>query len=436
MTNAHRILAVAALVLLPVAPAFAQDEAPAEKKDPETAKLEALAKQAAPKVEETRGMKFKDAVPVAPITKEAFLDKYITDMETFLGGEDKAEPATRLLRRLGAIAKDEDLMGILEEYLPQTVAAIYDWRTKRVSFLPGQPAQLPTMVHELTHALDDQEFDFDSQMKHITGELDRGLAFGSLVEGDATSVEQRFFTGGMIANIPIENLRMMANQQAAMLLKRKDRAAPPAIAIAFASQYSEGVVFAESLRRGPKNEEAINDAFRSPPTSTEQILHPEKYQAGENPVVVRFAALPENATSAMETTLGELGTRIMLLGRSVDQATATKASAGWAGDRIGLIAFPEGKEAVVWVSDWDTDADAEEFRAALTAAYPVTTGSSSNDMTRGFVAQGKTIIYVEAPLDVLAEAMTIAKSATHTASEATPREGVLQPPVKAKEPPK
>ena len=39
-------------------------------------------------------------------------------------------------------------------------------------------------------------------------------------------------------------------------------------------------------------------------------------------------------------------------------------AAGWGGDRLVSLDGPDGAWAVVWQTDWDTKADAEDFRKA------------------------------------------------------------------------
>jgi len=266
------------------------------------------------------------------------------------------------------------------------------------------------MVHELTHAIDDQHFDMKSAVAAFSGSLDRAMAYGMLAEGNAQSVESRFVTGGGSAKQDLQVLRNFAEAMGDAILRRRFGDTPPAIALAFKSQYTEGVVFAETLRRGEKGEEAIHAAFRKPPASTEQALHPEKYLAGEAPAAIGFGAPPEGGKVLFETTLGELGTRIALLAAGVAKPQATEAAAGWGGDRVALLSLPGG-EAVVWTTTWDTDADAIAFYECMKTAFPVNTGTESSVATRGLIHDRDRVEFVEAPLDALADAVAWAKTA-------------------------
>jgi hypothetical protein len=267
------------------------------------------------------------------------------------------------------------------------------------------------MIHELTHALDDQLFDMTAQMKTWNGSFDRALAYGALAEGDAMSVEMRFFTGGAIVGQPLEQLRAQADAMGEHVLRQQFGGTPPAIVLAFKSQYTEGLVFAEAVRRTEKKNAAMDAAFRAPPASTEQVLHPEKHLAGEDPPIgLVQPAPPGTATVLVSTTMGELGIRIVLLSAGMSVKEAVPAAAGWGGDTAALVSFPAG-EALLWTTTWDTEADATAFYEAMKIAFPVKTGVGSEKATRGLVQRGPVVEFVEAPLDALPDAIAMVRKA-------------------------
>jgi hypothetical protein len=387
-----------------------EDEA-AEREAADRALLEELVKKATPIVEKLRGQKFKSPVPVQPVTREQFLERYHKDFTRILGGEEKAAPASRLLTRLGILAEGSDLRALIGSFLQGHIAANYDPMSKKVSFMPGVQRDLPLMVHELTHALDDQVFDMSAQIETWKGNFDRALAYGALCEGDAESLEYRLRTGGAIANSPLEKLRETANNMAAGILKSRFGSTPPVLVLAFQSQYTEGLVFAEALRRSEKKNEALDAAFKSPPASTEQILHPEKFlPTAEAPVLLVLPAPPEGAKTAMATTLGELGTRLVLIAGGLPTKDATDAAAGWGGDTAALVAFPGG-EALLWTTAWDTEADATAFYEAMKTCFPLRPAVEGSKPGRLLVQRGTTVEFVEAPLDVQATAVEMIRKA-------------------------
>jgi len=159
---------------------------------------------------------------------------------------------------------------------------------------------------------------------------------------------------------------------------------------------------------------AVDSAFRDPPQSTEQILHPEKYTAREAPVAVQLpelaAALGEGWRQTATDTLGELDLRI-LIQQFGDRQTAERAAAGWGGDRYALLEDDAGRAAVAIKTTWDSAPDAQEFFRAYSdavrkrygpAARPITSDPANLALAGdGFAAsvalQGRDVLVVLAP---------------------------------------
>ena len=96
--------------------------------------------------------------------------------------------------------------------------------------------------------------------------------------------------------------------------------APLAIREAMLFPYRAGFGFVAALRRR-QPWSAVDAAFARPPRSTEQIIHPERYLADDQPVPVEAdvpAALPGFAI-AHSTVWGELGFDLLLRSHGVDE---------------------------------------------------------------------------------------------------------------------
>ena len=112
---------------------------------------------------------------------------------------------------------------------------------------------------------------------------------------------------------------------------------------------------------------AVDALFTKMPESTEQILHPDKYTAGEAPIKV---TLPDDLATRLGTgwsvplqdTFGEYQLGIWLREGGVVGSEATAAAAGWGGDRLAVMEGPDGAWAVVLDTTWDTDNDADRVR--------------------------------------------------------------------------
>jgi hypothetical protein len=141
--------------------------------------------------------------------------------------------------------------------------------------------------------------------------------------------------------------------------------APPFLKETLIFPYLNGLTFVEGLKKSAPWSK-IDDVWRTPPESTEQVLHPDKYLK-EHPVTITPGPMPSLGTrkELRRDVLGELEWRI-LFGSKLPEAVATKAAAGWAGDR--LVAYSDGSDngAVVAVvlSAWDSEGDAKEAEAA------------------------------------------------------------------------
>jgi hypothetical protein len=155
-----------------------------------------------------------------------------------------------------------------------------------------------------------------------------------------------------------------------------DPSAPPFIVSDVAFRGESGRTFVEALYEDG-GWAAVNNAYEDLPASTEQILHPEKFVAGEKPIEVTPVPVPKAFGSGWQIiadeALGEWRT-VKLLSAGVDEAarlseeTAREAAAGWGGDHYRVYHDPEtDRSALVaqWV--WDTPEDAAEFQQAMSA---------------------------------------------------------------------
>jgi hypothetical protein len=120
--------------------------------------------------------------------------------------------------------------------------------------------------------------------------------------------------------------------------------------------------------------EVRNRLFENYPTSTEQILHAEKYfsRRKDSPTEFSLETLekedlipPDNRLS---NVAGEFGIQC-ILAEQLPPLEAQKAAAGWDGDRIIFGGQFDGTYGVGWLSAWDTDDDADDFARALTAYF-------------------------------------------------------------------
>ncbi len=230
------------------------------------------------------------------------------------------------------------------------------------------PAEMVTYAHEFTHQLQDQRFDLAKLGLDAADQSDRQLAHLALVEGDAVTVQSGWMTTNLTPQQLGELLGASLDPKALEALQN----APPFVRETALFPYERGLAFASTLVAGG-GYAAVDAAFAEPPDSTEQVLHPDKYEAREAPDSVAIpgaigAALGTGWAAAGQDTLGELVLGIWLNQGGVPRAEANAAAAGWGGDRLVILRGPGGAVGVGMITTWDTEADAAEFATAATMA--------------------------------------------------------------------
>ncbi len=102
------------------------------------------------------------------------------------------------------------------------------------------------------------------------------------------------------------------------------------------------------------------------PTSTEQILHPDRYAEGDAPTSLAFTG-PSPDSVRFEDDLGEFETRLLLEQHLGDERQATHLATGWDGDRYQVLG--RAADALVWYTVWDDAGAADRFAAGLERAW-------------------------------------------------------------------
>jgi hypothetical protein len=257
-------------------------------------------------------------------------------------------------------------------------------------------AELRTLAHEVEHALQAERIDL---AKLSTLDIDAYLAASAVVEGDATltaAVASAADTGHSFA------LAVASASRAEETLRLVDFGpAAPVVGTWLGWPYRRGTAFvADLLRAGGWAQ--VDAALRTPPATTEQIIHLEKYLAGEPAIPVRIPALPPGwvARAAAHGTLGEL-TSSVFLAQCVSDEEAREAATGWGGD--AYLGFTDGATTgLLWTTAWDDEAAAIRFSSALSArAACGRTGPKPHFV---MLRSGARVAFVEGPEPALAKA--------------------------------
>jgi hypothetical protein len=331
---------------------------------------EVTAAQLQREVAEAGGLPFLRDVPIAFLSRDA-LAAYLRELLDAEYPVAQARADARLLEAFDLLPPGTDLRALRARVLEDNVAGFYDERPGRRQLyaVSGDRSFTPmnqiVLAHELRHAQQDQYEDLHVALEDDVSDFDdRRIAWMSLLEGDATLVMERFVRlrlGGLVAaEEETDEDAGAAALSAAGLIDLPG--APPVVRDHLLQPYLAGLAFARALwARG--GAEAMREAWRQPPQSTEQVLHPSKFFAREAPRRVEPpVAAPAGARLLSEGVLGEL------LLRTLVEEGAQEAAAGWGGDGWRLWDVG-GRTALAWRSQWDRPADASEFHEALRARF-------------------------------------------------------------------
>ncbi len=280
-------------------------------------------------------------------------------------------------RVLGIIPRDASLRDTYLRLLGAQVGGFYDPDTGIMNVLPMTGEDVGTglsiseqiiFVHEYTHALQDQHFDLHLlDNPEIASSPDRTLAALSLIEGDASAVMNLYSQAAMLNDPGIALALLAEGAMSGTLLLPPDT--PAGLGRELIFPYDSGLAFVLAVYNAG-GWDAISAAYNELPTTTEQILHPEKYLAGETGITVEGLNMPvsEDAELLWDLPLGEYYLREWLRSMGVEFG-------GWGGDQFRL--WQEENGDLVWSlhSVWDTVEDADQFAeaiAGITAENPDT----------------------------------------------------------------
>ena len=316
-------------------------------------------------VARVRGLRQLRPLDVSLVDRD-FVRRFVRETILRDYGEAHVEAYVATLARLGMLPTGYDWIEAIQELLGEQGAGFFDPRSKKLYLREDMPAGEIILAHEVGHAIQDQHFDLHRMQGDPRENEDRSFAIGAVIEGDATLVMVDY----MRKTLSVwKALKLVGNLIKIMSMdQQKLEQAPLYIRESLISPYISGLGFVQYLRqRGGKG--LVNRAFREPPVSSEQILHPRKYLLGELPVKVTLPdllpVLGAGWKMLHENTLGEFGVSALLRGSLASRLDAGAASAGWGGDRLRSYRHTDGRMVLVWRMAWDTPKDSREARAAL-----------------------------------------------------------------------
>ncbi len=300
--RSHLALGAAALAL-----ALAGGVTAVVQQDPATGAVSADAEVAAALpglqefVEAERGLPFLREVEVEVLDDDAFVEALFSGPAPTKAEEAAYEGDTATLLALGLLGDEDELDEALGEDGADAVLGFYDTETEQlvVRGTALTPLARMTLVHELTHAVQDQHFElFRPELE--TAEDERGLAFAALVEGDATRVEEAWY------DAQPDEVRDGVDDELDELYGDYESTSFVADVLT-GFPYVVGAEYARALV-DDGGQARLDAAFAAPPTTTEEVFAP----GSPAPVAVPLPAAPAGAEVVDQGVLGELGLGLLL----------------------------------------------------------------------------------------------------------------------------
>jgi len=323
-----------------------------------------------------RGMEFKSELKIGIKQKDELKAKMQEQAEKETS--DEYEKVRKALVKLGFVPAGLNLRQFMIDLYTEQIGGFYDPQEKELYVVPardsdaeppdilGIPWNIIAAVHEMTHALQDQNFDLLTLPMEEETNDDLATAVKSLVEGEASFVmydyalRQRGLDITMFPDIS-DNPDPTPFSDRSLI----DRA-PLYIKEGIMFPYTKGLEFVKYVKaRG--GWEAVNKMYSDLPSSSEQIIHPDKYFVERDyPMAITIPDITNVLTTSrwtllLDNVMGELNIAI-LKKQFFPTFSSKRMSEGWDGDEFVLWEDQTTKHSLlVWFSTWDSEKDSREF---------------------------------------------------------------------------
>jgi len=331
------------------------------------------------------------------LVSSAEVEKFTRDQQ---GKEDYAQRLTRsemTMKKFGLLPRDFNLREFVVRANGKEIAAYYDDETKTISMVNWIPLerQAPILAHELTHALQNQNYDLKAWMKIEApkpGEKknnesdvndDSIPARRAAVEGQAQIVFVDYILaplGRNLQNTPGLLYQMEEPAVKAAADSQLLHDAPAILREMGTFPYREGLIFeGELLEKGGK-QMAFSGVFARPPRNTHEVMQPTAYMNREKLSQVHIPDVQQILSDkyAVYDTggVGELDVRALLKTYG-NRKEADILAGSWSGG--AYVAFRRTAKTVtdtlttadlslLYVSRWKSPASADRFAHIYAAA--------------------------------------------------------------------
>jgi hypothetical protein len=321
---------------------------------------------------EITGWEVRRTVPSEIVTRESFR-KSVEAHTKGRAAEKEIHAEELALKMFGLVPQDFSLARETVDLLDEQAAAYYDYKKKRLFILDSTPAgaeQRMALVHELAHALADQQHPLGKYLNRGSPDSDESTAREAVMEGQATWLTWAYeskIAGGR-AEVPEEVLNDITADPQDDGSFPVLNAAPLYVRESLLFPYDAGARFQDAVfhRLGVKG---FDEVFAHSPASTQQILHATDYFDRKEPKAPELPTLAaelgkQRAREYRDLIGGSVGEfdHEILLQQFTDGRTARGASIHWRGGEFRV--YERKKDSVpllIYASEWDSPEAAQTF---------------------------------------------------------------------------
>jgi hypothetical protein len=324
------------------------------------AELQRLVKRTMARIEYIRGQEFDRMVDVEVITRAEYQNR--RSGSRWEG--TAAQWQNQVWEGLFVVGENRNVSAVFDETFGAAVQGYYLISQDQIVVVSDSETPTisrRTLVHELVHALQDQQFGLDDRPATRDGQMARN----GFVEGEASLVPRLY-----LDRCGVEWSCIQPPDQGG-----SGGSIDPGLFSVVIYPYNQGPMFVETIRE-QGGWDAVDDVHDSLPESTEQVIHPDSYP-GEEPLDVRVPDRSSAEWSRLDhdpvgERLGEAAIFAMLESNGIvdsesPQQYRNPASAGWGGDRLVPYRHEDGEFGYVWNLTWDSPEDAGEFHETYLA---------------------------------------------------------------------
>ncbi len=268
------------------------------------------------------------------------------------------------LEFFGFLPNGFDLQKVTLDLMTEQAAAFYDFDKKALFLTDWAPVSIrdTAVVHELAHALADQNFHLGKYTRKVENDDEKSTARQAVVEGQASYLMLAYAASE--SGKPPFSVHPDPASYDDSVVPTGDYPvfdhAPLYLRMSLVFPYTWGTGFQAALV-DKFGRDGFTAPFRRAPVSTRQIIHPESYFSGEQPRSVELPRPPRGFKVIFEGDLGELDHRV-LIQQFVSLAAAKRISPEWRGGGFRVAREKRTHRLLLYyASEWSHEANAAEF---------------------------------------------------------------------------